>query len=94
MVNSYFTNNHTRKIITENVIFHDLYMSKYVQSKNNNNSNLKRTCPSAHPVEKVFSSQETQLEYNFHHYHFLNDISFLSFFIIFFNLNDHSLNAI
>ena len=22
---------HTRKIITENVIFHDLYMSKYVQ---------------------------------------------------------------
>ena len=32
MANSYLTNIHTRKIITENVIFHNLYMSKYVQS--------------------------------------------------------------
>ena len=31
MANSYLTNIHTRKIITENVIFHNLYMSKYVQ---------------------------------------------------------------
>ena len=33
MAKSYLTNIHTRKIIAENVIFHNLYMSKYVQSK-------------------------------------------------------------
>ena len=29
MINSYLTNIHTRKIKTENVIFHNLYISKY-----------------------------------------------------------------
>ena len=31
MANSYFTKIHSRKIITENVIFNELHMSKYVQ---------------------------------------------------------------
>ena len=30
MANFYLTNIHRGKIITENVIFHDFYMSKYV----------------------------------------------------------------
>ena len=33
MVNSLLTNIHTTKLITENVIFRHLYMSKYVQEK-------------------------------------------------------------
>ena len=33
MANCYLTNTHKRKIITENLIFHNLCMSKYVQSK-------------------------------------------------------------
>ena len=33
MASSYLTNIHTRTIITENMIFHNVYMSKYVQSK-------------------------------------------------------------
>ena len=59
----------------------------------------------AHAVEYIFSSQETQSEYDFHNlkkdkvehvllYHFLNDIFFVSFFIIFFNLHGHFLNVI
>ena len=35
MVKSYLSNTHKRKTIAENVIFHNLYMSKYVQSKAN-----------------------------------------------------------
>ena len=35
MANSCLTNIHTWKIITENVIFHNLSMSKYVQQKKN-----------------------------------------------------------
>ena len=31
MANSYLTNIHTRKIKAENVIFHNLYMSRYEQ---------------------------------------------------------------
>ena len=31
MANSELTNIHTREIITENVIYHNLYMSQYVQ---------------------------------------------------------------
>ena len=31
MAKSHLTNIYTRKIIAENVIFHNLYMSKYVQ---------------------------------------------------------------
>ena len=56
-------------------------------------------------VEEVFSSQETQIEYDFHYlkndkvehvplYHLLNDIFFSSFYIIFFNLHDHFLKVI
>ena len=37
MAKSYLANIHTRKIIAENVIVHNLYMSKDVQ--------LKKTCP-------------------------------------------------
>ena len=33
MANSYLTNIYTGKVITENVIFHDLYMSKYEKLK-------------------------------------------------------------
>ena len=33
MAKSYLANTHTRNIMAENVIFHNLYMSKYVQSK-------------------------------------------------------------
>ena len=36
MAKSYLTNIHTRKIIAENVIFHNLYMSKFIE---------KKTCP-------------------------------------------------
>ena len=38
MANSYLTNIHTGKILTENVIFHNLFKSKYVQSKMKNMS--------------------------------------------------------
>ena len=31
MAKNYLTKIHTRTIIAENVIFHDLYMSKYAQ---------------------------------------------------------------
>ena len=35
MANIYLTNIHTRKLIAENVILHNLYISKYVQLKKN-----------------------------------------------------------
>ena len=45
MASSYLTNIHTRTIITENMIFHNVYMSKYVQSKKKNVSFPLRISP-------------------------------------------------
>ena len=43
MPNSYFTNIHTRKLITENVIFHNLSMSKLYNKKNHVEVNKGKT---------------------------------------------------